>query len=277
MGKREELQRLMSYECLERDERAERPCGVLLSDEIQRCVELFRMIDPFIPDNLKPAGYELTVGNQYSLGGQPKELREGEKITIPPFQVVIIKIAETLNLPRFLIARWNIRVKWAYEGLLWVGGPQVDPGWVGPLSCPIYNLSNREVKIPCGEPIAVMDFVTTTPFVQGKSKPYSRPPRRVLFADYNTELQSALFTEAGRRISTVENRIGSVESKVDTSVGVAITILTILFAVLALFVSPAEKTIPWWLIASTVFALLALIVSIYVFFKTKTLGKKGYA
>ncbi len=276
MGKKEEeSERLSSYECPERDERVDKPCGVLLSDQIEHCVNIFRMIDPFNPRNLKPAGYELTVGDQYSVGGEVLPLAEGGKITIPPFQVVIIKIAETLNLPRFLIARWNIRVKWAYEGLLWVGGPQVDPGWVGPLCCPIYNLSNKEVKIPRGEPIAVIDFVTTTPFVKGRSKEYeNRPPKRLLFEDYNTELQSALFTEAGRKISTVENRIGSVESKVDTSVGVAITILTILFAVLALFVSPPERAISWWVVASAVFSILALILSIYVFFTTKSLRDK---
>jgi hypothetical protein len=276
MGKREhEFERLASYGCPERDDRAQKPCGVLLSDEIEYYVKLCRMIDPFNPKNLKPAAYELAVGDQYSLGGVPLPLAEGEKIRIPPFQVVIIKIAETLNLPRFLIARWNIRVKWAYEGLLWVGGPQVDPGWVGPLSCPIYNLSNKEVKIPRGEPIAVMDFVTTTPYIKGKSKEYEgRPPKRLLFEDYNTDLQSALFTEAGQKISTVENRIERLETLVNTSVGLAITILTILFAVLALFVSPADKAISWWLIASAVFSVLALILSIYVFFKTKSLRHK---
>jgi deoxycytidine triphosphate deaminase len=276
MGRKEdESERLASYECPERDERADKPCGVLLSDEIQRCVSAFRMIDPFTAKNLKPAGYELTVGDQYSLGGQVRQLAEGEKITIPPFQVVIIKIAETLNLPRFLIARWNIRVKWAYEGLLWVGGPQVDPGWVGPLSCPIYNLSDREVKIPRGEPVAVIDFVTTTPFHKGKSKEYEhRPPKRLLFEDYNTDLKSALFTEAGQRISTVENRIGSVETQVNTSISVAITILTILFAVLALFVSPPTGRIPWWLVATVVFSLVALVLSIYAFFKMRSLTGK---
>ncbi|MGH9433594.1 MAG: dCTP deaminase domain-containing protein, partial [Terriglobia bacterium] len=260
MGRRDdEFNRLNSYFCPEDDSRPGKPCGVLLSDEIEHYVQQFRMIDPFDRKNLKPAAYELTVGDQYSLGGKPCWLKEGEKITIPPFQVAIIKIAETINLPRFLIARWNIRVKWAYQGLLWVGGPQVDPGWIGPLCCPIYNLSSQEVKIPRGEPIAVMDFVTTTPFLKGKSREYeNRPPKRLLFEDYNADLQSALFTEAGQRIgaveSAVEKKIHGVESFVKKSSAVAITILTILFAVLAMFVSPSERAIPWWLVVSTVFS-----------------------
>jgi len=279
MGKKDdERTQLAGYECPEQDERTHKPCGVLLSDEIEHCVNNFRMIDPFNPENLKPAGYELTVGDQYSLGGEVKPLGDGEKIPIPPFQVVIIKIAETLNLPRFLIARWNIRVRWAYEGLLWVGGPQVDPGWVGRLACPIYNLSNKEVKIQRGEPIALMDFVTTTHFVKGKCKEYERPPKRPLFEDYSTDLESALFKGVGERIAGVEKqtqeRIARVEAQVGTFIGVTITVFTVLFAVLALFVSPVEKAISWWTIASTVFSVFALILSIYVFFKTKLLREK---
>lgn len=83
---------------------------------------------------------------------------------IPSYQVAIVQIRETLNLPKFLIGRWNIRVKRAYEGLLWVGGAQVDPGFRGHLCCPIYNLSNKEVRLEFGDTLAMIDFVVTTPF-----------------------------------------------------------------------------------------------------------------
>ncbi len=270
----EEIRRLSAYECLEADPKSQIPPGVLLSDEIEHCVALFKMIEPFDRDNLKPAAYELTVGDQFSLGGRISSLAKGDKIRIPAFQVVIIKTAETLNLPRFLIARWNIRVKWAYEGLLWVGGPQVDPGWVGQLPCPIYNLSNKEVEIEWGEPIAVMDFVTTTPFRKGSSKEYNRLPKRPLFEDYNTKLQSALFTEVGQKIKILEDQADKVESQVNTFIGVTITVFTVLFAVLALFVSPQDKAIPWWFLANVVFSAFALILSIHAFFTTKSLRHK---
>ena len=39
--------------------------GVLLSDEIIFYAENHNMIDPFDRNNLKPTGYELTVGNEY--------------------------------------------------------------------------------------------------------------------------------------------------------------------------------------------------------------------
>src|SRR5580704_5084418 len=182
--KEKELERLMKYPCPNRDSREHPPAGVLLSDEIKHYVHSFKMIDPFAEESLKPAGYELSIGDEYVLGGETKNLNPDGEITIPPFNVVVIKTTETINLPRFLIARWNVRVKWAYKGLLWVGGPQVDPGWVGHLFCPLYNLSDKNVVLRAGDRIALMDFVTTTPFNVGKSIEYVRPPKRVLLQEY---------------------------------------------------------------------------------------------
>ncbi|KFD42568.1 hypothetical protein HY02_00295 [Peptococcaceae bacterium SCADC1_2_3] len=132
--------------CPEEDPKGEP--GVLLSDEIERYVCEFKLIDPFNSENLKAASYQLTVGDEYAVGGEIGKLYDEagkNKIKIPPFEVTVIKTKEMINMPRFLIGRWNIRVSKAYDGLLWVGGPQVDPGYVGHLYCPIYNLSNREV------------------------------------------------------------------------------------------------------------------------------------
>jgi hypothetical protein len=43
-----------------------------------------------------------------------------------------------------------------------VGGPQVDPGYQGKLFCPLYNLSNKTIKLRYGDTIAAIDFIRTT-------------------------------------------------------------------------------------------------------------------
>lgn len=248
--------------------------GVLLSDEIKRFVDQFKLIDPFYPENLKAAGYELTVGDEYAIGGKIGKLCDepGQReVTIQPFEVLIIKTRERVNMPRFLIARWNIRVKWAYEGLLWVGGPQVDPGYVGHLYCPIYNLSNKDVTLRLGEAIALIDFVTTTPFKTDQSKPYQskpyqRPPTRVLFDDYHPDtLKSALYTEARKRIEEVENKVNSVETRLNTSLGITFTILAIIIATLSMLVALSkgpEIALPWMLYINTAISIIALTLAI---------------
>lgn len=223
--------------------------GVLLSDEIELLADKCKLIDPFQRPNLKPAGYELTVGDEYILDGQKSTLAEGGSIEIPSFQVAILKTAETLNIPRFLIGRWNVRVNWAYRGLMWVGGPHVDPGWLGHLFCPIYNLSDKPVTITRGDPIAVMDFVKTTPFIEGSSQSYGRPPKRLVAGDYN-HLKSAYNAEVVARLDEETTRVDEVRKeaeqlrgRVEGFVGIIFVILGLLIATLPLLTKSSSSLV----------------------------------
>jgi len=220
--------------------------GVLLSDEIEFYVEKVQLISPFDPDNLKPAAYELTVGDEAMVGGEFRSLSDNPKdkdnvLRIPPFDVAVIKTGETLNLPRFLIGRWNIRTRWAYKGLVWVGGPQVDPGYVGHLFCPIYNLSNKEFLLRKGEPIAVFDFVKTTSFDaesadKEKLLRYRRPPNRLIMEEYDID-------DFGSGPFETKDELERVERKVDLFTPFVFVILAILMAAIGLPYVTGSKTI----------------------------------
>jgi deoxycytidine triphosphate deaminase len=277
----QERERLAKYGCPTADGRDAAPVGVLLSDEIKRCVTLFRMIEPFVEANLKPAGYELTVGDEFILGGERKALGKDGEIRIPPFNVVVIKTGETINLPRYLIARWNVRVKWAYEGLLWVGAAQVDPGWVGHLFCPIYNLSNKEVILRASDPIALMDFVSTTPFKPNASKAYARPPKRVLLREYNAaDLRSALFELADVKLAAfdrkieatnvdVHRRIGGFQERIDSFISITFAVVGVVVAAVALsFGKPDQPR--WWDPSIFWISALAIIVAIFAWVNSKS-------
>jgi deoxycytidine triphosphate deaminase len=231
-----------------KDEKEFQFTGVLLNDAIKKCCDSFELISPIKEDNLKPANYKLRIGNEYAIGGQIHALTDkpGEsEIRIEPFEVAIIKTFETINMPRFLIARWNIQVSKAYKGLLWVGGPQVDAGYVGHLFCPIYNLSDKPVILHYGDPIAVIDFERTTTFHEGASQEY-KPSDRVLIQDYEPEnLQSALATQAKNTITAFGVRLESLSTRIDFFVTITFALLGILFAAGTLFVT--EKDHPhWW-------------------------------
>ena len=116
-----------------------------------------------LDDCLDAASYKLRLGDEAHVGGEWVGVSADKPLVISAHQVAVIKTHEEVNLPRFLIARWNLRVKWVYEGLLWTGGPQVDPGWQGHIYCPIYNLAERQIVIPHKERVFTMDFVLTTP------------------------------------------------------------------------------------------------------------------
>jgi len=264
---------LSSYQCPEQDDL--KTTGVLTSDEIEHYARKYRMIDPFESGSLKAAGYELHLGEDYAMQGRRGKLVDEpgkDELEIPPFEVVIVSIKEIINLPRFIIARWNLRVKKVYEGLLWIGALQVDPGWVGQLFCPIYNLSNKPILLRLGEHVLLMDFVKTTPFTKGKSKEYHRPPRRQKIDDYNWGLESALFTTVGRRIDETEKRVNRFESMI----GIMFASIAVLFVALSIFASSAEKlqvSLPLWVYLSVGLSIAAIAISLSRRFKFQTKGK----
>lgn len=233
----DQLRTIMELAPLE-DDPGDGDRGVLLSDQITFYSVNHKLISPFCPENLKPAGYELTVGDEYFSSGEFLELNNS--VTILPFEVAVIKTGEIIRLPRFMIARWNIRVKHAYEGLLWVGGPQVDPGYVGHLFCPIYNLSDKPVTLRRGEPLALMDFQRTTRFDKDKPltelKRYKLPPSRLILQDYEIEdFQSALFTRAGRKLDEFEDSLRSLEGRFITFTQISFAMLALFFSLLAIY------------------------------------------
>lgn len=252
--------------------------GVVLAKGIEYYCHQFDLIQPFEPLNLKPANYKLRVGNQYAIGGEIRSLLDEpgkDTITIPPFAAVVIKTLETINMPQFLIARWNIRVKHAYAGLMWVGGPQVDAGFVGHLACPIYNLSDREVRLRIGDPFAVIDFVKTTKYIPGESLDYTPiPPERVLFEDYHPEsLRSGLVTLATSRLDTfateiaelkklTSERIDRLEDRFYMFAGLGLALIGILFAALAILVTNnSPNSLSAWNYVSIGIAVLALLLA----------------
>jgi deoxycytidine triphosphate deaminase len=258
--------------------------GVLLDDAIKACVAGFELISPLSNENLKPANYKLRIGDEYAVKGEIRRLSDepGEnQITIQPFDVAVIKTLETINMPRFLIARWNIRVQLAYQGLLWVGGPQVDAGYVGYLFCPIYNLSDKPVTLTYGDPIAVIDFVKTSHFNEGKSHDYPGLPERILFEDYNPQsLISGLVTHAKTKIDqfepaikSVEGRVDNFQGRVDNFVSLTLGVLAVLFAALAIFVTRPD-TSPSWNPSMFLMSGLAIFLSMFAWLKSKQDGHK---
>jgi deoxycytidine triphosphate deaminase len=143
--------------------------GMLLSDQIRRfCENKLLISEGYSEARLRPAAYTLTVGPKYrNEEGNPGVLGEqNPSFEIPPNSIVFVSIAESLDLPYYIAARFNLRVDWVYKGVLLGTGPQVEPGFRGKLSCPLYNLTSRPQTIMLGQEFATIDFERTTNFVK---------------------------------------------------------------------------------------------------------------
>ena len=254
---------------------------VLLADEIKKLCDGTNghppMIEPFCLSRLRPASYQLTLGEEAHVGGVHQRVDQSDGIMIEPHQVAVVSTRETLNIPRDLIARWSLRVTNIYEGLLWTGGPQVDPGWDGQLFCPIYNLAERKVVLKYGDPLFTIDFVQTTPVtdeLKGLKKDYPKvwfePQRRTLSEHDSHRLHSAPF-EALRDLTELQRfrEFGY------SAIGVMFAVLAIMIAALAVVavVPPLEPKgppfnyWPWIAFAASIVSVAMSLLTIIVVYK----------
>jgi len=189
-------------------------------------------------ENLKEqvsyASYNIRIGKKIMIeSNQEYELSKYHKVELKPFEVAIIQTYEIINIPLDLIGRWNIKVKQAYEGLVWVGGPQVDPGYCGYLYCPVYNMSDKKVVLEFGKDIATMDFVKTTNFngFEGFDKTI------LPFEAYkNKKLKSAITTLITEKLDDVDNFKERIEDKLHKFQTTFLTVIGALFATLSILI-----------------------------------------
>lgn len=145
--------------------------GLLLSNEIEKFCGVGLLIEGrYQREMVRPASYTLTVGAEYvDSEGRIRKMDEKENhFYMEPNSIVYVSTAEKLNLPFYIAARFNLRVKWVYKGILLGTGPQVDPGYKGTLSCPLFNLTNRPMRIKLGDLFATIDFERTSDFCANK-------------------------------------------------------------------------------------------------------------
>src|SRR6266849_1004435 len=146
--------------------------GMLLSNQIKKfCEKKLLVAEEFREKNLRPAAYTLRIGDRYvDSNGKPGVLDEKTPyFEMEPNSIVYVSTYEKLDLPYYIAARFNLRVKWVYKGILLGTGPQVEPGYCGYLSCPLYNLTNSPIRITYREDFATIDFERTTDFCKDMS------------------------------------------------------------------------------------------------------------
>lgn len=146
--------------------------GILLSNRINEfCQKGLLIKTEYKQGNLRPASYTLRIGDDYidSEGDLRRFTESEDSFVFKQNSIVFVSIKEEFNLPYYIIARFNLRVNWVYDGVLLGTGPQVDPGFSGYLSCPLYNLTNADITIKRAQNFATIDFEKTTSLLTGLS------------------------------------------------------------------------------------------------------------
>jgi len=234
------------------------------------------LIDPLEDNCLKEsASYALRLGSRYRLGdsGSADWLTDSRKdLTIPPHGIAVVSTYEWLNIPGCLIARWNLRVKMVYRGLVWVGSLQVDPGYQGFLFCPIYNLSNKPQILKYKDPLFIIDFVRTTP-TQGKYDLWNLPGDRYSTFDFDRLDQMRIDSAPAFSFKKLEEGIAKLEGKIERFQNTIIGVISVIIAALAIMatfgISKTTWTSDWMLYVATGVAVALSIAAIIIANKRK--------
>ena len=133
--------------------------GVLPARLIQLMLQCGTLLEGAAISNVSGASYDLSLGDEYFYRGKIHRLSDSEPILlIEPYDYAIVTSKETANFPNDICARFDLTVSLFCQGVILSNGPQVDPGFQGPLFCLLFNTSSSPVMIKRSQHYATIEF-----------------------------------------------------------------------------------------------------------------------
>jgi deoxycytidine triphosphate deaminase len=184
------------------------PPALLNTADLLDYIAATGMIYPFeVPDppekTLKPASCAIPVGGEWIYwpptsesddpAGNSGVLEPGKDLWLKPNSIVYVTLAPEFRIPDYIAARYNLRIKHIYRGILVGTGPLVDPGFHGQLSVPLHNLTSNSYRIRGGEPLVWMEFTKLSQNERWSTPTTPTPARHgqyVAFPDYKLKRQT---------------------------------------------------------------------------------------
>lgn len=179
--------------------------ALLNSADICDYVRLTGMIYPFQPVDLRPATYGIRlkgIAIQWIYNLNTKKFEKNrlildkvvtkEKDVVKEFRIErntisFVTLEPYIQLPNYIVSRFNLKVDHVYKGLLLGTGPVIDPGFRGYLSIPLHNLTNNDYIFRCDDLMIYMEFTKLSNHSsfgaenntqEGEFVPYPEKPER---------------------------------------------------------------------------------------------------
>lgn len=149
------------------------PSGMLSSPHIAYCIKKYGIIENYEKSCLGPATYHMRLGGkiltwkdgkkvEYLLGmAEDKNKNIFTKVELEPNSLTFVTTIEKFNLPKDIIARFNLKSQWVHEGLLLGTGPIVDPELNAHLLIPLHNFSSKIVTLDYAAKLISVEFTKT--------------------------------------------------------------------------------------------------------------------
>jgi len=86
------------------------------------------------------------------------EIKDGDVFELRPNSIAFVTLEPMFHVPHYIAIRFNLKITNIYRGILLGTGPIVDPGFAGPLSLPLHNLTPNSYKLVGGQGLIWMEF-----------------------------------------------------------------------------------------------------------------------
>ncbi len=131
---------------------------MLCNSEIKKYIESEDInISPYEDDSLEPASYDLKIGRALVAGKGIIDPHK-EKAIIRTGEWAEIESLEIIGLSQNIAATYGIRSSITRQGIIWFGGPQIDPGYKGKLFVSIFNPTSEPFEICFRDPFFTVMF-----------------------------------------------------------------------------------------------------------------------
>ncbi|HAQ02365.1 hypothetical protein A2467_02330 [Candidatus Nomurabacteria bacterium RIFOXYC2_FULL_36_8] len=143
-------------------------------------------------------------------------------VRIPAHSSIIFSTFEQVKLPGNIVGRFDLRIKWALQGLEFQAGTQIEPYYTGRLFGHIKNTTNREILIPFKERLLTVEFTYTSemadiPIEKNKNEKFNTNTIEGYLSEYSVMEGSLsyLFTKIERAENDFRSKMEDTRDKIN--------------------------------------------------------------
>lgn len=153
----------MCDDFLKKDPFPEIEPALLNSADIEDYAIKIKMVDPFDPQKLKPASYEVGfegIVYLWNEKGEPEEknLENEQSFELKKNSIIYLFTKTKFRLPDYIALRFNLKITHVHRGILLGTGPLIDPGFEGNILIPLHNLTTNDYVFKVGEGLIWVEF-----------------------------------------------------------------------------------------------------------------------
>lgn len=116
-------------------------------------------IEPFVKDQLRATTYDTLIGGVWcgGLGRDPEYLNQ-QSLTVKPGEFLLVFTKEAISVPSNMHIRLAPAASFVQTGLILQNGHVLDPGFEGPLTVAVHNVTKKEISVPTDKPFLSLAF-----------------------------------------------------------------------------------------------------------------------